>query len=135
MRPLPAGTRDRLELRRPLQLGKAGDDLVLKLGGDSHLDVAKGDSRRAFGVEREEIERGADLARGVVGSAQAVLDKVAEEPGRPRSSRPGDLRPAHARGRQRPLDGVRGVVVIAQDRNLMMSTPRYPAISTARAGV
>ena len=62
-------------------------------------------------MEREEIERGADLARGVVGSAQAVLDKVAEEPGRLRSSRPGDLRAAHARGRQRPLDGVCGVVV------------------------
>src|SRR5271165_5007859 len=53
--------------RTTLQLGKAGDDLeptidVLKLGGDFHLDVAVGDSRRAFGV---------------VGSAQAVLDKVA----------------------------------------------------------
>ncbi len=36
--------------RTTLQLGKAGDDLepaidVLKLGGDSHLDVAVGDSR------------------------------------------------------------------------------------------
>src|SRR5271157_1542484 len=102
--------------RTTLQLGKTGDDLesaidVLKLGGDSHLDVTVGDSRRAFGVEREEIERGADLARGVVGPAQAVLDEVTEEPGRLRSSRPGDLRPAHARGRQRPLDGVHGVVM------------------------
>ncbi len=86
--------------RTPLELRKAGNDLepaidILKLGGNSHLDVPGGDSRRALGVERQEIEWGADLARGVVGSAQAVLDKVAEEPGRLREflSRQSPARP------------------------------------------
>ena len=50
-----------------------------QLIGDAHADVAVDDAGRALGVERDEIERRAFFAGGVVRAAQAVLEKVARE--------------------------------------------------------
>ena len=46
---------------------------------DAHADVVIRIGGRAFGVEGNEVERGAHLASRVVGSAQAVLDEIARE--------------------------------------------------------
>jgi hypothetical protein len=70
-----------------------------QLVGDAHLHVAVHDLRGALGVEGEEVDRRARLARGVVGAAQAVLQEVAQE----RARRPArGVRPAHpGRGQAR----------------------------------
>ena len=113
---------------------------VLELGADAHLDVPVDDVRRSLGVERDEVERSADLARGVVRAAQAVLEEVAEERGRLGRPCAGDLRPAHPRRGQGALDGVGGVVVelvdtprasLASRRCWARSRPPSTTVSTS----
>ena len=67
-----------------LQLGEGRDDRHgpvdhLQLARDPHLHVAVEESRRALGVEGDEVDGGALPARGVVGTVQAVVEEIAQE--------------------------------------------------------
>ena len=93
-----------LQLRERRDDARTPSSIVAELVGDAHPHVAVHELGRALGVERDEVDRRADLAGRVVRAAQAVLEEVAHELAaarrRRRGRRPG---PSAARGaRRRP---------------------------------
>ena len=101
---------------RVAQLRVRRDDLKtvrdgLELIADAHPHVAFDDPRRSLGVKRHEIERRSDLAGGMVGAAEAVLDEIPENLLRPRTIRSRDFGPADPGLRQRTFEAVSGEVV------------------------
>src|SRR6185503_4392315 len=78
-----------------------------QLVGHTHAHAILDETWTAFGVERDQVERRADLAGGVVGPRRRVLEKPAEH----RLRAAGHFRTADAGRRQRPAHALDREVV------------------------
>src|SRR5262249_30642251 len=76
-----------------------------------HADMTVDEARFPLGMERNEVELGADTPRGVIGAAGRVREEGAEELRGRRRARPAGVRSAYPRFRDgAPDGGVRDVM-------------------------